>query len=261
MSYSIKEALDIAKTFTYARRKPIQDSPRPALRGAYIDKENVWATDSHWMVRIKHKEGIELPKIHGYSMGDALYFSNDSNYPDCTAILPDINQYRCKLKIENLFEWINSHEQICLMKHNRFHTTLDTAERTLKAKSLEKNIFGEYIAFVYRDLPFEELGEPIKIYYDASKLLEILKIIQKLNVTEINMYFFNSIKPMVIEAEDILFLVLPWQDDYFPVPEKTKKSPKEKKEPKPKPEPKQKAKKKTKVTITAKPKAKKKKKR
>jgi hypothetical protein len=112
-------------------------------------------------------------------------------------------------------------------------------------------------------LPFEEVGLPIKIYYDASRMLEMLKIIQKVSTTEINMYLFSSTRAFVMEAGDVLFLMLPFADEYYPVPEKAKKTPKPKKEPKPKPEPKpkQKAKKKTKVTITSKPKAKKKKKK
>lgn len=239
MNYSIDQAIDIAKNFTAPRKKSIREAPRPALRGAYIDHDYVWATDSVWMVRIKHNENVQSPRIHGFTPEDAVYFSSDgAMYPDCKAILPNLKLHSCSLRIEKLYEWINVHEQICLMKHNQFHTTLDTEERTVKAKSMEKGVFGNSMAFIYRDLPFEEFGSPTKLYYDASKMLEILKIIQKLRVPDFTMYIFGATKPFVIEVEDILFLILPFADEYKPVPEKVKKPPKSKKEPKPKPEPK-----------------------
>lgn len=246
MSYTIEEALRLAKDFTAPRRKGIQDALRPALRGASVDENYVWATDGTWLIRIKHNEINDTSYIFGYTPEDTRYFSSgNAIYPACQNLIPERSTATCILTIEKIHDWLNAHEQVCVMKHNQFHTTLNTYEKTIKAKSMEKGIFGNSMTFIYRNLPFEMTGDDSKLYYDASKMVKILKMLQKLR-SEIKFYIFGARRPFVLEAEDILILVLPFSFEYSPVPEKPKKEPKPPKPPKPKKEPKPKKKTKTK---------------
>lgn len=251
MSYSIDQALEMAKNFTESRK----NGSRPALRGAYVDDEYVWATDSIWLIRVEHNETVETSYLHGYSRDDKKFFSSgEVSYPNCRHLIPNLLDYSCKITTNDLNEWVKAHELICIMRHNEYHTTLNTYERTVRAKSMEKGLIGGSMAFVYHDLPFEEEGSPTKLYYNAKVMLKILKLAQKQNVPSVTFYIYGARKTFVVEMDGVLIVVMKLQEEYRPVPEKKKREPKPKKEKeeKPKKEPKPKVKPKAK----SKPKAK-----
>lgn len=214
-SYPIEEALEMAKNFTAPRRKKISSDARPSLRGAWVDEEYVWATDSNALIRIKHNQQIAAPYLHGYKLEDAEFFSSgNTTYPSVKSIIPDASFAKCYFDITEVDEWLLAHELVCTLKSTVPQVTLNTYKKTLNAKNNEKG--GYDLSFFYKDLPLSHLCSDAKISYSAAYMVQVLNVAKKWRVPSLRMFIVDNSRPYVLKTkeEGITFVVMPIRASY-----------------------------------------------
>jgi hypothetical protein len=198
----LDKLIDLCKPFVgNLKRKTVS---RPVLKTALITPEYVIATDSHRLIRIKHKETVPANYLHHYKK-ELTADCDVTSYPDISRILPETSAAQKEVKI-NVAEWLEAHELglIAAKVHRNCIITLENG--LLYTNFSNESPQFEDIAFKYI------LDDPTgieKVTYNCEYMLELMKVLKKAKITETTLYFYGHLWPMYFIAGDIEALILP----------------------------------------------------
>lgn len=217
--YKLKEALKVAKSFTMSRASKYENSPRPALRGAWVTEQYVYATNSEFLIRIEHDADVKEPYVQMYKTSDENnYKFNPVPYPSVERIVPDkLNASWC-YEIADLKEWQQIQEMAALVKNKNTFTTLNLNLDRITAKNPDVDLGLE---FTYRHLPLirnieyrpSGLADEPTLHYNAKHMIAICKAFKQMKYKgHLHLYIFGEEKPMTIEGDGIVTVQLPLRE-------------------------------------------------
>lgn len=221
----IKKAIELAKPFVGSLRgKP----SRPILKAALVDNFYVIATDSHRLIRIKHNENDYFSKyLHHYKKEISGNYDAFS-YPETSRIIPQKENAQKEILI-SVGQWLEVHNLGLVAANEHDKKVISLSENvfevkpvTMKAVKAGKNDYSSIKSMKgYKDVPVPEFEQisfrytiPLStaiehVTYNCQYMLDALKVFKKLGQSQVKLYFFGPLRPMLLESENVEIIILP----------------------------------------------------
>lgn len=221
--YPFLKSLEWAKPFSTFDKKSIWTVTRQqVIRGAWVDHEYVWATDSQILARIPHDvpEVLE-PYIHAYSSDDEEYFSTRNvEYPSVSRLIHPMNHTKCRFTITDIPTWIRSHELAAIVSPTAsIRFSLDPP--TIRATYTKKELYEGNAKFRSVDLPLIDLYHSMdgSICYNVAYMITALQLFNKANVLSVEVLMNTKVESFMLRGGDIVVMICPIR---FEMPEPQK---------------------------------------
>ena len=233
----IKAALKLAKPYVGSLKK--NPGSRAILKTALVTEKHVIATNSHFLIRIRHNESIKEPYLHFFNLEHKEYLGHKeaSKYPKTERLFPQINHATSSgpISVKEMSEAI---EGACVAaksnaayelenlkaKNSRAPKHLKKTVDELKADAMRARASRVYLtedktevidtertfetgSFTYTfDAP---IPIPEKMAFNPEYLKMTVKSFRSVKEKKIECNFYGPLRPLYLTAGDIETIVMP----------------------------------------------------
>lgn len=224
---NIETAVKLAKPFIFKRKG------RPALTTALVTEEYVIATNTHFLIRIRHNEEGITPYLHLYKKDKETEALEANSYPKTDRLIPDKSYATSSGHMDTAELWeavecacvaaefnhdVEVEEEVAAQKDKPKHLkktkkeikdkkipTLycTDKEMTVRAKYQDVNS-GNFTYNLDKAIPFTE-----KTAFNSAYLKTAIKTFRSAKEKSIEGYFYSNVRPFYMTAGDIEIIILP----------------------------------------------------
>lgn len=197
------KAFHETKEFKNALKFVSKSTARPVLAGVHVKEDQIIATDSYRMIAI----GIDTPKAMVGKQFDKAGREVQGNYPAVDSIMNGAfkkatNEFEIDVK-----DWLDGHELMNILAKNQTKNcpvTLkaDGKEMRLTAQDAERNT-GSYLFEAKTKI------KNIDIIYNASFMIDILKVFKDLGHKTAKIGFAGSTDIITMQDGNVSMILLP----------------------------------------------------
>lgn len=234
---SVEAALKLAKPYVGSLKK--NPGSRAILKTALITEKHVIATNSHFLIRIRHNESIIEPYLHFFNLEHKEYLGHKeaSKYPKTERLFPQINHATSSgpISVKEMSEAI---EGACVAaksnaayelenlkaKNSRAPKHLKKTVDELKADAMRVRASRVYLTDTKTEVidierTFETgsftytFDNPIPVTeqtaFNPEYLSTIMKTFRSVKEKTVNCYYYGPIRPLYLVAGPIEIIILP----------------------------------------------------
>jgi DNA polymerase III sliding clamp (beta) subunit (PCNA family) len=187
---------------------------RPVLKYVYNDKQYLYATNSHILLRVNKEYISDIPEFTFYDPKNMTIINDKCNYPDCSRLIPiDFNS---TITLDGNLKELHNHvkEIKKVVKKNINHIMkmeFYKNETIVSGDNYEKDEkYKEYFASI-KSLQTE--GQELTLHLSANYLndaLETIKKLSKVSYNHVQLGIVSNMRPMNFKQEDVFdIIVLP----------------------------------------------------
>ena len=183
------------------------DKNREVLKYAYYDGENLYATDSHRLIKIKGEYVEGLPSADPFFFNPKtreVFDSDKFNYPEVNRLFP--TTYNTSIVIDNEKEFkkqVSSVHEVAKQIKNKMSTLQITRSNvTLSAYREESEAI--------EDVDGMMSGDDLTISFNNMYMKQVLQAVGKLKQknSKIRMYFTGKMRPITITDDEVFNIML-----------------------------------------------------
>lgn len=215
MTYmSVEAALKLAKPYVGSLR--LKDPTRPILKCALVTEEYVYATNAHFLIKIRHNESITEPYLHHYKKYEENKDATPADYPSVDKldrIIPNrlSAEYTGPVDTQEMNEaaegaYIVAAQNEKVVKHYTSRVLIQDKGMHVQIPVSGGEVFGAG-EFTYKF----DMRTPIEgtMYFDYKYLKTVFKTFKDAKEEYATMYFHGTQRPMHLTAGQIEVVLLP----------------------------------------------------
>ena len=209
---SVEAALKLAKPYVGNLRKK-DPGPRPILKCALVNEEYVIATNSHFLIRIRHNESISEPYLHHFKKEYEEYVGskNAKSFPQTERLIPqkDYASASGPVDVKEMYEAADGAQVVAAQNEKiiKQSVRIQVSENKIYVPDVVKGF--ETGEFTYRlDNPIP-VPFPEEMHFDGKYLTQVFKTFKQYKEKNVDMYFYGTLRPLYLVAGAVEIIVVP----------------------------------------------------
>ena len=209
---SVEAALKLAKPYVGSLRTK-DPGPRHILKCALVNEEYVIATNSYFLIRIRHNESITEPYLHHFKEEYKEFIGSMTakNYPQTERLIPqkDYASASGPVDVKEMYEAADGAQVVATQNEKviKQSVRIQVSENKIYVPDVVKGF--ETGEFTYRfDNPIP-VPFPEEMHFDGKYLTQVFRTFKQYKEKNVEMYYFGQLRPVYLVAGAVEIILLP----------------------------------------------------